>query len=421
MELEFISPMKEPQNTVEPNTYSEDRWGDTALHIATHLGCEETVAALLDQRVDVNARNEDGDTPLHFAQTAAIAKLLLANGASANIPNEPNQWRNGCFCGNQTALHVASDSGRAEVVSVLIQYGADVMAREENGKTALHRAGSAKIVDMLLRAGADVDAKEFIHSNTALHLASQSGLEEVVSILVQHRADINARERDGRTALHFAKTANIARYLLERGADIEATDRLGYTALHIASESGFNDVVSVLIERGADVNKRSDSVSFGPLAAAENHLAQIMLGCNFWRGCTALHLASEYGQDEIVSLLIKFKADVNAREISGKTALHRAESGRIARLLLEAGADIHATEYESFGGRTALHLATQNGCEELVHTLIQYGAYVNAQDGSGKMSLHYAKSERIANMLQENGADLVDDEPDDPNASHWTI
>lgn len=421
MELELDFPMKKLQNLSGPNINTEDRWGDTALHIATRVGCEESVAALLDQKVDVNARNEDGDTPLHFAQTAAIAKLLLDNGASANIHNEPSQWRNGCLCGSQTPLHVASDFGRDEVVSVLVQYGANAKAREEHGKTALHRARSAKIVDILLKAGADVDAKEFIHSNTALHLASQGGFEEVVPILVEHGADINTRERDGRTALHFAKTANIAEYFLEAGADIEATDRLGYTALHIASEAGLKDVVSVLIQRGADVNKRGDSMGFGTLDAAENHLAQIMLGCNFWRGCTALHLASEYGQDEIVAMLIESKADVNAREISGKTALHRTESGRIARLLLEAGADIHAKEYESFGGRTALHLAAQNGCEELVHTLIQHGAYVNAQDGSGRMSLHYAESERIANLLRENGADLVDDEPDDPNASHWTI
>ena len=109
----------------DPNARNED--GDTPLHIAAWNGQTEAIAALLDAGADPNARNEDGDTPLHIAawngQTEAIAALLDA-GADPNARNEDGD----------TPLHIAAWNGQTEAIAALIDAGADPNARAENGE-----------------------------------------------------------------------------------------------------------------------------------------------------------------------------------------------------------------------------------------------------------------------------------------------
>jgi ankyrin repeat protein len=143
-----------------------------------------------------------------------------------------------------TPLHVAVLAGRVEVVRLLVEKGARVNARSEDPK------------------GIGV---------TPLHLATMRGLEEVVGYLLDRGADASASDRNGVTPLHmtaFLGNAGIAARLVERCADVNAREMEGLTPLHVASDMGARDVVRLLLRGGADVFAR-DARGMTPRSLAE--------------------------------------------------------------------------------------------------------------------------------------------------------
>ena len=95
---------------------------------AIRLGNIEAIKQHLDDGTEVNAKDENGLTPLHFAKTKEIADLLISKGADVNAKEAKNQI---------TPLHWAAWRGRKEIVELLIANGADVNAKEIGGDTPL--------------------------------------------------------------------------------------------------------------------------------------------------------------------------------------------------------------------------------------------------------------------------------------------
>ncbi|KAI8498599.1 Unconventional myosin-XVI [Branchiostoma belcheri] len=129
--------------------------------------------------------------------------------------------------------------------------------------------GDVQTVRRGLLAGRDVN-KRFPASGgwTALHVASWYGQTGVLELLIQHGADIEAREKLGdRTALHLASDSGqtgVVELLIQHGADLEGRDKFGRTALHLASWNGQTGVVELLIQHGADLGAR-DIIGRKPL------------------------------------------------------------------------------------------------------------------------------------------------------------
>jgi ankyrin repeat protein len=127
-----------------------------------------------------------------------------------------------------TPIHVAACAGHVNIISLLIKHGADMEARWRSG-----------------------------NDGTPLHRAAWRGRLELGQCLLDHGAYINARDRGHDTPLIHALLARhveFARMLLERGAVIDAQDNRGKTALHFAIRSGYTQAVQLLLEHGADVN-----------------------------------------------------------------------------------------------------------------------------------------------------------------------
>ena len=124
-----------------------------SLHVAAAVGNIEAVKQHLAAGTDVNAKDDDGVTPLHIAATKEIAELLIANSANISAKDHLG-W---------TPLHGASSKGLKTVVELLIAEGADVNAKNKYGRTTpLHFAafgGHKEIAELLIAAGADVNAK----------------------------------------------------------------------------------------------------------------------------------------------------------------------------------------------------------------------------------------------------------------------
>lgn len=155
--------------------------GITALHTATAFGenRNDTLLQLLDSGADVNARDVDGNTPLHRVETSNggdDTRLLLVYGASVDALNSRGQ----------TPLYrAAARRYHSENVDILLAYGADVNAVREGGFTPLHDAaeqGSADIVNQLLAHRADAWATTS-RGETALQLAPRKKHTEIVVVL----------------------------------------------------------------------------------------------------------------------------------------------------------------------------------------------------------------------------------------------
>ena len=247
--------------------------------------------------------------------------------------------------------------------------------------------GYTKIVEALIRAGADVNAVNR-DEKTALIFAASKGSVEAVKALIRAGADVNAVNKDEKTALMFATSkgyVEAVKALIEAGADVNAVDKYGNTALMFATIKGSIEAVKALIEAGADVNAVNKD------------------------GTTALMFATSRGYVEAVKALIEAGADVNAVNKYGNTALMSATrkgSVEAVKALIEAGADVNAVNKD---GTTALMSATSEGSVEAVKALIEAGADVNAVNKDGTTALMSATSEgsvEAVKALIEAGADV---------------
>lgn len=152
--------------------------------------------------------------------------------------------------------------------------------------------GVLPLVKALLDKGADVNAKEK-DGKTALMGGAYGGSPEIIKALIERGAEVNAKEDEGWTALMVAAlkgNLSAVEALLDKGADVNAQDKSGFTPLMIASRQGHIEIVRVFLEKGADVDAKS-----------------------YW-GNKASTMASKKGHAQIAELL-KAREEMSARQV----------------------------------------------------------------------------------------------------------
>jgi ankyrin repeat protein len=253
-----------------------------------------------------------------------------------------------------TALILAANSGHFDVAEALACAGANVNAETDAGETALHRAtdrGDEKLVRALLIHGADTSPQPTGFVGTVLHTAS--GMGEI----------------------------GIVQALLDAGANPNALGPSQITPLQIAINEGNDEVVELLLERGALPDPQAQGSP-----------------------TTALHIAATKGDLAAVRLLLAHSANPDSLNHEGSTPLLEAvaeENTRVAELLLRHGANpnIRNSHLDS-----ALSWAVYKDNTDLVRTLLDNGADPLLQDRDGETALAFAKSERVRKLLRHAAA-----------------
>ena len=412
----------------------------------------ETVRALIEQKVDVNAREGDGATALHWAvvrDDVEVVDALLDAGADANAANDYGVTPLSLACTNrsaalvgrlldggadpdaattmgETALMSCAKTGSADALALLFEHGAgNVDAREaSHGQTALMWAAAQpnpEAVRVLLAHGADVHARSTSHllpvslgggnpfeqyvmqphrGSTPLLFAARNGRIENARLLLDAGADVNEKAPDGQSALvlaSFSDQGRLAAFLLERGADPEAADA-GYTALHTAVLRGDPDLVKALCAHGADPNSRitngsrqQRNLNWYALSAAE-------------AGATPFWLAAKFAETEIMRSLAECGAD----------PLLSPDHG-IPPLLVAAG-DGWTTRSNNRRGQgigvdaaRLLLSAAERPTWEATRLALELGNDANATDPDGNTALHEAVRlafPTVVQLLVDHGGDL---------------
>ena len=219
-------------------------------------------------------------------------------------------------------------------------------------------------------------------------IASQNGHHQVVELLLQSHADINAQKEEGWTALMIACQNghyHIVELLLKEHADINIDNEDGWTALMLASYNGHHQVVELLLKEHCDINHQGKD------------------------GVTALMLASCNGHLLVIKLL-KECADINTQNERGWTALMascRYKHFEIAKTLLHSQADPHLSMYN---GSTAFSLAAFGGNRDLVNMLLDKVKPTTAEIEKAVVMSCYGGHPTLITFLSNNLPHLTNDQ-----------
>lgn len=237
-----------------------DEYDNTVLIIAAQYGRAEIVKFLIENQVEIDAKDSDG----------------------------------------MTALMLAAKGGHTDTVRLLLEAGADITVTDHKGWTALMGAaiyGEPEVVKLLLEAKSDVNIRN-TSNETALMMAALRGNTAALQLLIEANADVNLKRNDGRTALMEAAFygygasgrseseeekyhVECVRRLIAAGADANAKTDTGLTTLMITAYGNHLESVELLIAAGADLNSKND------------------------KGATALTLAEGQKHSNVVTLLKK--------------------------------------------------------------------------------------------------------------------
>lgn len=379
----------------------------TLLQIAVDNNQTEIVQLLLQQKdVDANANpsNLHGQTALEMASrngSTDIVKLLLKHDAGSTLA-----WR------VNTAFHAAVDGGRIETIRILFENGLDVNAppneKLKPGSTPSKTEAEIKEIPRWTsqrlggissywpsRSVADETVQIKTTANTgprAIHNAVGRGYRDVVQLLLDNGADVNAGKGTETPLMAAVQSQNIdmVKLLLESNADPNAgpceSDK-SRTILETAVQNGVTEIVRLLLASNAIINAKPST---------EN-------------GRTVLETAIVNDDIEMAKLLLANKANIGGGRIGGRTALLAAvDSNRIemVQLLFDHGADINDVSSD----RTPLEAAATHGYLGITELMLRHGADVNAKSSrKGRSALHGAAGKghrKVVLRLLDAGAEI---------------
>ncbi|XP_023689008.2 uncharacterized protein bcl3 isoform X1 [Paramormyrops kingsleyae] len=263
-----------PVERMEPSQVTMATWqdddGDTALHIAVVQGLESLVRRLIQILLQagkgLDIYNNLLQTPLHLAvitHQALLVQLLLSAGADPTMLD-----RHG-----QTAAHLCCEHGLSSCLGLLLRHPASqtcLKVRNYEGLTMLHLAvqnSNKELVKMILDSGADINAVDFKSGRSPLIHAVENNSMEMINFLIESGSNVNMQSYSGNTALHSAcgrGQVEAVRVLLKNGADSSLKNYHNDTALMVAKNKKVTDVLRGKGSRNQTTKTAEPSDSISP-------------------------------------------------------------------------------------------------------------------------------------------------------------
>jgi serine/threonine-protein phosphatase 6 regulatory ankyrin repeat subunit A/serine/threonine-protein phosphatase 6 regulatory ankyrin repeat subunit B len=248
----------------------------------------------------------------------------------------------------------------------------------------------------LLKSLAEIVKVDAVDENqqTILHLATEYKEENLINILLERKAEINAKNSDLETPLMIATNLelyNSVKSFLRNGADPNMKDRRGRTSLHFATNHDRSDLIQILLDNGAEIDVANTDGTPLIVAVKKGYTSSMDLlltsGANVnlkrWDGKSALHLAAYYNYKrdaDKIHKLVSFKAKVDEVDDNLETPLISAAQGLLGNnggveALLAYGAD---PNHQNRHKQTALHFATEGNRIDAVKALLTMDAKIDA-------------------------------------------
>ena len=422
--------------------------GLTPLHFAAREGHEGLITFLIERKANVNIKNSSGATPLHEAVRSGnvnVIRQIIKSDAEIDAQDAK---------GN-SPLHIAAPpANHLDVINLLLQNGANPNLRDDHGDTPLHVLVSLnrkpEVVQALFAGNVDISARN-INGQTPLYLAVQESRFALIPLLLAKGSDIfaadnsgvtpfdyamklkgpvldalitpeTARQKDsaGNTILHLAVRnkgdALIIGKILDQKANIDARNRDGDTALHIAARTNQREAGEYILSKGANIFY-SNSKGESPLYIALTHPSGVLqwmfthetIAAHDGLGNTMLHYAALWRMDRHIPFIIGKGVSTEAANATGETPLFWAvkyDGASTVKTLLTAKANLHARDSL---GNSVLHAAVRWNAKNAVTTLLNAGIDANVHSLDMTTPLHEAVRlgiTDIAVILINRGADL---------------
>lgn len=406
----------------DPNTH--DKSGDTGLHICARGNLPHMAALLVEFKANPRLGKKDDPRHLPLDDAVRFGKVEMTEFLARHGGYMPGNTVNGW-----SLLHQACEKGKPQLVAALLKAGASGNEPTENGATplliAVMRAQPA-VADLLLDFPVVAEQMNHLHVRTdekkrnAFQLAVERGQAGIARKMIAKGSMINVEDADGYTPLQHAirrGETQLVAMLIDGGADINRANSHGTPLVYAAAAPELRDekqraaIISLLISRGADAEIREEETGRTPL----------------------MIVASDADKLPALEALLQHPVSMDCSDKSGMNAVfHALKNPRGLEALLAAGAPPDARHMKD--ASTPLIAAAKADNPHTVRRLLDAGANPRLFDAHGKSALSYARDNvvneyagaanapAITAMLEEKIApDLKARRKQKPRGGDWTL
>jgi ankyrin repeat protein len=425
-------------------------YGDLPLHKAIKENNIEVARELINKGINLDSQDLNGSTALYYAikeSNIEVSRELINKGADLNIVYKENSY----FHPEHTALTLATQDGQTKIVEALIRKGIDINKKVNGIDRNNHLPDKKSALLIAIENNQNQIANRLIESGatnypngkceTPLSLAFKAGELDIAEIILAKGIPLDGLNRSSIFASTYTYPEKNMDLLCSYGIDVRHFLDNSKNDYNNDSFKEYYKHASKAYNRFKKEFKKSNT----PLQAAffkaiENNDYEVVQGllsrvkelanCNTKEGNTSLGFAIESGNDKIVTLLLRYGADVNQKDIRGETALHKAArkgNTDVVNIIIDKGANINAKNDNGFtpievgkhdkirdllvekgvDRNILLHSAAIHNQTNDLKNLIKQGLDVNAKDKNGKTPLELAISYESRKLLISYGATIT--------------